>query len=177
MHAIVGTACCQRRHRSVNCGRPTFILQGPIILGMMLLGFVVFVGVMSLFTGVIQSAIIESLTEVHTMYAYDADGGRISGSSADVQAAADPLLAERDVLEAERNTPMAGDGADYDRLVAVEADIDRVNGELREAGWSSETGTIISRYRFFALPVAAYERRSNWQIREWLQPFMTARWR
>ncbi|MCE2499117.1 MAG: hypothetical protein J4F28_09105, partial [Nitrosopumilaceae archaeon] len=44
--------------------RPAFLLQGPAILGMMLLGFVVYVGVMTAFTGVIQGSLADAITEV-----------------------------------------------------------------------------------------------------------------
>ena len=161
MHSAVGPAyrrrCGSGPRRFAAAATPrrrrrnAFLLQGPAILGMMLLGFVVYVGVMTLFTGVIQSAIVESITAVPTLYAYDADGTRITTVSPAVQLAADPLLQERKALEAERAVLMGG-LPDFDRLVVVESEIDRVNQELRDAGWVNEAGMIITMYRTFAVP-------------------------
>lgn len=62
--------------RAAGTGRrPAFLLQGPMMLGIMLLGVVVYIGVMTAFTGIVQANIVETLTDVPTMYAYHPEDG------------------------------------------------------------------------------------------------------
>ena len=108
--------------RNMRGGRPAFLLQGPMMLGIMLLGVVVYIGVMTAFTGIIQGSIVESLTDVPTMYEYDDKGVRMMGLSekkpdgvteaewADTKAAVADLLKEREDKMAEIRLLQAGSG-------------------------------------------------------------------
>ena len=121
-----------------------------MMLGMMLLGFVVYVGVMTAFTGVIQGSLADALTEVPTIHEYGPDGRRISVIAPDVQAAADPLLAERDRLRAERDQYVRE--ADADGVEAAEAALDAINADLKTAGWVDLDAGTYALYRWFAIP-------------------------
>lgn len=134
----------------MNGERPAFLLQGPAMLGMMLLGFVVYVGVMTAFTSVIQGSIAEALTEVPTLYQYDQDGRRVSAITQEVLDAAQPLLDRRTELQLERDAHMRH--GDYDSLTAADEEIDAVNGELNGLGYYDLETAAISMYMTFARP-------------------------
>ncbi|MCE2499190.1 MAG: hypothetical protein J4F28_09480, partial [Nitrosopumilaceae archaeon] len=79
---MTGSARCAHRvprrttpRRARKPRRPAFLLTGPLMLGMMLLGFVVFTAVMTAFIGIIQANLVETLTDVPTMYEYHPDTG------------------------------------------------------------------------------------------------------
>ena len=133
--------------------RPAFLLQGPAILGMMLLGFVVYVGVMTAFTGVIQGSLADAITEVPTMHAYDIDGKRVSVVSEDVAAAAQPHLERRDELR--RLSAIHMQNADYEALTQADEEIDAINGELLRMGYHDTESGIAAMYWWFGYPAAA----------------------
>ncbi len=157
-------------------GRPAFLLQGPMMLGIMLLGVVVYIGVMTAFTGIIQGSIVESLTDVPTMYEYDDEGVRMSGevpaaNEADVRA----LLAERDAKMEEIRGLQAGSSAvgddgsvdldnvflsgipstdevgNYEAIKDANKELYGINAELRGLGWVDKETTIIHMYNYFAV--------------------------
>ena len=133
--------------------RPAFLLQGPAILGMMLLGFVVYVGVMTAFTGVIQGSLADAITEVPTMHAYDADGNRVSVISDEVAAAAQPHLERRDELRELATLHMQN--ADYEALTKTDEEIDSINAELLRMGYHDTESSIAAMYWWFAYPATA----------------------
>ena len=133
--------------------RPAFLLQGPAILGMMLLGFVVYVGVMTAFTGVIQGSLADAITEVPTMHAYDADGKRVSVVSEEVAAAAQPHIERRDELRELAAVHMQN--ADYEALTQADGEIDAINGELLRMGYHDTDSGIAAMYWWFGYPAAA----------------------
>ena len=133
--------------------RPAFLLQGPAILGMMLLGFVVYVGVMTAFTGVIQGSLADAITEVPTMHAYDMDGNRVSVVPEEVAAAAQPHLERRGELR--ELAIMHMQNADYEALTQADEEIDSINAELLRMGYHDAEGSIAAMYWWFAYPAAA----------------------
>ena len=133
--------------------RPAFLLQGPAILGMMLLGFVVYVGVMTTFTGVIQGSLADAITEVPTMHAYDTDGKRVSVISEEVAAAAQPHLERRDELH--KLAAIHMQNADYEALTQTDEEIDAINEKLLRMGYHDTDSSIAAMYWWFAYPAAA----------------------
>ncbi len=133
--------------------RPAFLLQGPAILGMMLLGFVVYVGVMTAFTGVIQGSLADAITEVPTMHAYDDDGNRVSAVSEEVAMAAQPHLERRGELRELAALHMQN--ADYEALTKTDEEIDAINEELLRMGYRDTDSSIAAMYWWFAYPAAA----------------------
>ncbi|MDE0266652.1 MAG: hypothetical protein OXK17_06505 [Thaumarchaeota archaeon] len=168
------------RRKAVS--RPAFLLQGPIMLGIMLLGIVVYIGVMTTFTGVIQANIVETLTDVPTMYAHHPDtGARMTAVPEDVLLANSADLNRRaELLQMikELTAPDAGGeespggtvaqvvtsaalgqggellrgGVNYVQLQAYNAELHDINERLIAAGWFDENATIIKHYRYFAIP-------------------------
>lgn len=132
--------------------RQAFLLQAPAMLGMMLLGFVVYVGVMGSFTGLVQGELVEAITRVPTIYAYDAAGNRISVITPEVQQAADPLLAQRDRVRADRD--LYQQTADYDGLTRAEEELDRIAEELEKVGYYDLDISVAAMYQMFAYPSA-----------------------
>ena len=149
--------------------RPAFLLQGPLMLGIMLLGVVVYIGVMTAFTGIIQGSIVESLTDVPTMHEYDDEGARMSGEVPVAnEAAVEALLAERDERMEEMRELQAGSGSggsggepdvavpdvssgSYEEIQAANKRVYDINAELRDLGWVDREATIIHLYNYFAV--------------------------
>ncbi len=133
--------------------RPAFLLQGPAILGMMLLGFVVYVGVMTAFTGVIQGSLADAITEVPTMHAYDDNGNRVSSVPEEIAIAAQPHLERRDELRGLATLHMQN--ADYEALTRTDEEIDSINSELLRMGYRDTDSSIAAMYWWFAYPASA----------------------
>ena len=124
--------------------------MAPAMLGMMLLGFVVFVGILTAFTGVLQGGMIEALTDIPTMHAYAPDGTRITEVSQSVMIQAEPLLAERQQLRDDMSRYMTT--AQYEQIEAAESAIDEINYQLQQMRYVDDEGSILTLYRWFAAP-------------------------
>ena len=155
-----------------------------MMLGIMLLGVVVYIGVMTAFTGIVQANIVETLTDVPTMYAYHPeDGTRMAKVSEEVLTdnRADLDRREELMLELKELTApdLGGDGApngtvpeivtsaalghggellrggvNYLRVQSINAEMNDINERLIAAGWFDENATIIKHYWYFAIPSA-----------------------
>ena len=162
--------------------RPAFLLQGPMMLGIMLLGVVVCIGVMTTFTGVIQGNIVETLTDVPTMYAYHPENGTrmtavpeavLTANKADLDRREELLKMIRELTapdvggaEAPSDTvtqavasavlghggELLRGGVNYVQLQEHNAELRDVNERLIAAGWFDEDATIIKHYRTIAIP-------------------------
>ena len=132
--------------------RPAFLLQGPVMLGMMLLGFVVYVGIMTTFTGMVQANVVESLTRVPTIHLYDANTGeRVTVVPDATRAEAAPLLALRDELRAHAS-PQIARSITYEERLEREAQIDEINRQLIDMGYHDVESSNYTLYMWFAVP-------------------------
>ena len=145
-----------------------------MMLGIMLLGVVVYIGVMTAFTGIIQGSIVESLTDVPTMHEYDDKGVRMTGIPTDApqatKDAVEALLKEREGKIAEIRLLQAGSGppgggdldeafdsvpqtdpGTYDAIKEANERLYEINAELRSLGWVDRETTIIHLYNYFAV--------------------------
>lgn len=133
--------------------RPAFLLQGPAMLGMMLIGFVVYVGVMTAFTGVIQGSLVEVITEMPTIHVYDDSGERITQVTPEVEAEASPLLERRAELYGMVDTAMST--GDFGRILAAEEEIDSINAQLNDIGYHNNINRMLDLYWTFGIPAVA----------------------
>lgn len=150
------------------------------MLGIMLLGFVVYVGVMAAFTGMVQGSLLDAITEVPTIHAYDKQTGkRITVISEDVRQRAALLLEEQKRLNDEMfrlaSMPVSGnlgfagaaandttarpaanlaqlDGSNS-TIEAIKLRQNEINRELQDIGWHDQKSSKYAMYLYFAIPV------------------------
>ena len=173
---ITITKKCQyhKKRKITQKGRPGFILTGPIMLGLTLMGFVVFVSIMALFTGMIQHSLLDAITTIPTIHVYDKDGKRISIISDEVNRQAAPLIDERKILDAElikiageptkRGSVFAPSEQDHisssssnnnDRVKVIKIRQNEINQQLQDIGWYEQESSKYTMYRYFAYPVTS----------------------
>lgn len=139
--------------------KPAFILTGPLMLGMMLLGLVVFMGVMTGVMGMVQANLLDALTYVPTMYEYHPDTGErmtaLPDYSPEDARQVQAWLDERELREEELRQIISMDVSNHERVDEINAEISDLNSKLHGMGWFDADGTIITLYKYFAFPATA----------------------
>jgi len=143
----VGGPCNLTARRSRR-RRPAILpISAPIMLGLSLLGFVVMMLLMTGMINIMMGSMVDVITTVPTIHAYDDNGNRFRQS--DITPEMQTLLDERDAIRNGLERESA-----YGSWLTDDARLNQIKNELRDLGYQDMDATIVSMYWAFATPAA-----------------------